>query len=125
MVKIDKIRFRKKGAETILSPLESDVIKLLWSRGSMRVRDIYNHLKKKRKVALTSVAVILDRLYKKKIVTRRIESGRGGSHYIYSPKVSRDDFEKSIVENTVDILIDNFGPIAVTYFHERFSKKRK
>lgn len=120
-----KGRLEKRGVEMLLSPLEADVLGVLWSSNSMKVRDIYNRLRKKRKVALTSVAVILDRLHSKKMVRRDVATGRGGTHYIYSVQTSRNGFEQSIVETTVDRLIDNFGSIAVNYFNERFSKKRK
>lgn len=123
MVKVSRIRFDGNSV-AVLSPLENDAIKILWGRGDMRVRDIYSILKKRRKVALTSVAVILDRLYEKRIVTRKIELGRGGEHYIYSPSCSRADFEQSVIERAVDRLIGRFGPVAVTYFNERFSKRR-
>jgi len=123
MVTISKIRFQKKGLETMLSPLECDILEVLWKKNDAKVRDIYRIVRKKRKVALTSIAVILDRLHKRKLVERKIESGRGGYHYIYTPKISRGDFEHSIVERTVDKLIECFGPTAVNYFNERFKKK--
>jgi predicted transcriptional regulator len=109
--------------ESILSPLESDVLGVLWPNKSMKVRQIYSVLKKKRKVALTSVAVILDRLHEKGIVDREAETGRGGVRYIYFPIQNKKQFEKSIIENAVNKMIEKFGSTAVTYFNERFSKK--
>jgi predicted transcriptional regulator len=125
MVKVDKIRFEKKGVETLLSPLEADILKLLWEKDNVKVKEIYNVLKKRRGVALTSVAVILDRLHKKRLVKRVAEPGRGGYHYIYSPSASQDDFEHSMMEDIVNRLINNFGSSAVNYFNERFSKKKE
>ncbi|MBI4168261.1 MAG: BlaI/MecI/CopY family transcriptional regulator, partial [Candidatus Aenigmarchaeota archaeon] len=124
MVKVSSIRFNEKSV-AVLSPLENDVIKILWKRKEMRVRDVYSILRTKRKVALTSIAVILDRLHEKKIVARKIAIGRGGEHYIYSSCCSQQDFEQSVIDKTVNRLIDKFGPIAVTYFNERFSKRDK
>ncbi len=122
---IKKIRFGKRGAETLLSPLEADVIRILWKKDHAKVRELHDMLKKKRKVALTSVAVILDRLHKKRLVKRTAEPGRGGYHFIYSPSTSKSDFEHSVMEGTVNKLISTFGDSAVTYFNERFSKKRR
>jgi len=124
MVMFSRIRLQRKGLETLLSPLEADILKILWSEKEVRVRDVYNKLKGKRKVALTSVAVILDRLHKKKLVTRNIQVGRGGYHYIYLTKITRADFESSVVAKTVDKLVENFGDVAVNYFYERFVKKK-
>jgi len=124
MTVFSRIRLHRKGLESLLSPLEADVLKILWAEKEARVRDVYSRLKSKRKVALTSVAVILDRLHKKKLVTRNIQVGRGGYHYIYMPRITRNDFESSIVAKTVDKLVENFGDVAVNYFYERFVKKK-
>jgi len=107
----------------ILSPLENDVLRLLWPDRHLKVRGIYQQLKRKRKLALCSVAVILDRLHDKGLVKRDIEKARGGFCYIYYPVKDKDTFEKSVVEKTVDSLIQRFGPTAVSYFNERFANK--
>jgi len=124
MVMISRIRLKRKGLECLLSPLEAEILKILWVEKKMRVRDIYDKLKCKRKVAHTSIAVILDRLYKKKFVVRNVEAGLGGNHYIYSVRVTRADFENSVIRKTVDKLVENFGDVAINYFHERFAKKK-
>jgi predicted transcriptional regulator len=64
----------------------------------------------------------MDRLYEKKIVDRKIESGRGGLHYLYYPSKTKQEFEKTVVDQTVNKLIEAFGPTAVSYFDERFKK---
>ena len=108
--------------ESVLSPLESDILKIIWPNKAMKVREIYSILKKDRKVALSSIAVILDRLHEKRIVDRKIETGRGGVRYIYFPLQSKKEFEKTVIEKTVDSLIQKFGSTAVSYFNERFKK---
>jgi predicted transcriptional regulator len=123
-VKLDKLRLNRKGMHSFLSPLETDTLILLWKLEKARTREVYRLLKRrKRKVALTSVAVTLDRLHQKGIVLRTIEDGRGGGHYIYYPKKTKQEFEESVVENAVNKLINNFGPVAANYFYKRFSKK--
>lgn len=123
MVKVKKLSLDRKGCRVFLSPLETDTLLILWKLEKARTREIYRIMKRNRNVALTSVAVTLDRLHKKDIVVRTIENGRGGGHYIYSPKTSRQDFEESVVDNAVNKLINNFGPVAANYFYKRFSKK--
>lgn len=125
MVVVTRIRFDKRGLG-VLSPLEEDVLKVLWrDEKGYRVRDIYGIIRKRKRTAITSVAVILDRLYQKRIVTRKIKTGRGGEHYIYSCFFDKRNFQQSIVEKTVNTLIDKFGDVAVNYFNERFAKKKK
>ncbi|MBI4438324.1 BlaI/MecI/CopY family transcriptional regulator [Candidatus Woesearchaeota archaeon] len=111
--------------ESLLSPLESAVLSVLWPDRKMKVRKIYEQLKPEMSVALSSIAVILDRLHQKGIVGRDIETGRGGVRYIYFPLKDRKQFEKSIIETTVNSLIERFGNAAVGYFNERFSEERK
>ena len=123
MVKLKRMRLDRKGMQIFLSPLETDVLVILYKLEKARTREIHRLLKQRRKAALTSVAVMLDRLHSKGIVSRTVEDGRGGGHYIYSPKTSRQEFEESVVDNAVNKLISNFGPVAANYFYKRFSKK--
>jgi len=119
---INKIRLEKKGAEAFLSPLESKVLETLWKKESAKVRDLHLLLKKDNKVALTSVAVILDRLHKKNLVKRKALPGKGGYHYIYTATLSKKDFEYSMMDKFVEKMIDTFGSSAVAYFNDKFSK---
>lgn len=118
---MQKINFGKKNG--VLSPLENNIMRVLWKNENMRVRDVQKKLGKN--VPLTSVAVLLDRLHDKKIVSRKASIGQGGNHYIYSPLLTQENFQRSIVEETVDKLIDAFGPAAVSYFDERFKNNKK
>lgn len=123
MVKLKRMRLDKKGMQSFLSPLETDVLVALYRLEKARTREIYRVLKQRRKVALTSVAVMLDRLHRKGIVLRTIEDGRGGGHYIYYPKAARQEFEESVIDAAVNRLINSFGPVAANYFYKRFAKK--
>lgn len=105
-----------------LSPLEKDVLSLIWPSKRMKVRQIHSGLRKKG-IALTSVAVICDRLHKKGLLDREVEKGRGGMHYIYHPKKCKAEYEQTVVKNVVDRLIDRFGANATNYFNERFGKR--
>ncbi len=119
---VKKISLEKKGIEALLSPLEADILRVLWSGGGdMLVREVHGKLRKSKNVAITSVAVMLDRLYKRGIVSRQARTGRGGTHYLYSARADKKAFERSVVESVVNSLISNFGPSAVSYFGERFS----
>lgn len=125
VVKVNKLRLDKRGMHTLLSPLETDALLLLWRLDNAKVRDLHMLLKRNRKVALTSVAVILDRLHQKGIVARTVEKGRGGGHYIYYTKTSREEFEESVIDSTVNKLMNTFGSVAANYFYKRFSGRRK
>jgi predicted transcriptional regulator len=109
--------------EALLSPLERSLLDELWQKGPLRVRDLHKNVRRSQKVALSSVAVILDRLHAKGVVSRKVETCRGGTRYIYATRQSKDEFARSIIDNAVDKLISRFGPTAVAYFNERFAKR--
>jgi len=121
VVPIKKLNL-KSDYGSLLSSLEADVLNMLWPDKKLKVREIYDQLKGTRVVALSSVAVILDRLHEKGIVGRSVEKARGGLRYTYYPKQDKLQFEKSVVEDVVNRLVDRFGITAVSYFNERFKK---
>ena len=104
------------------SAVEKEILNLLWANKELKVRELHEKIKKKHKVALTSIAVYCDRLHQKGYVDRKIVTGRGGSRYIYFPLKDKKQFEESIVKSTVDKLIESYGESAVSYFNERFGK---
>ena len=113
---------KSNDLQDVLSPLERDILCIIWPNKSLRVRQIYEKLKCKRKLALSSVAVLLDRLHARGVVSRKIEKAQGGTRYVYSPRQNKEAFEKSVVESAVNKLIDSFGSTALSYFQERFRK---
>lgn len=114
----------EKVSQKALSPLEKKILEVLWKKGKGHVRDIYGSLKKKNKIAHTSVAVLLDRLHGKKLVSRAVERCKGGFRYLYYPTSKKEEYHKAVVQAAVDTLIERFGNTAMTYFHDRFGKKK-
>jgi predicted transcriptional regulator len=112
-------------SQPILGPLEKEILELLWKKKKARVKEIHEILKDKRKVAHTSIAVMLDRLHEKKIVSREVENCRGGFRYIYFPTSEKKEYNNAILSHAVDKLIDKFGKSAVSYFNERFGQESK
>ncbi len=109
--------------DSLLSPLESSVLKVLWPGKKLRVKEI--HTKLKNKVALSSVAVICDRLHDKGLLKRNIEtSEKDCVRYVYFPSQNKTNFEKSVIDKAVNNLIDAFGSTAVAYFNDRFKRKK-
>ncbi len=116
----------KRQRKNFLSPLENEVIGELWNGGAFTVRQIYGRLHVKRhKIALTSIAVVLDRLYDQGIVSRRTETCRGGLRYVYRARKNQKEVYKIFLDKTVNKLLERFGPTAASYFHERFGRVHK
>jgi BlaI family penicillinase repressor len=81
-----------------LTPLELEVMDVLWETGPANVQTVQNGLK--RKLAYTTVQTMLNILHRKKKV-KRILKDRA---YFYRPVVSRGQIVKNSVNDMIDKL---------------------
>jgi len=88
-------------ASLALGKLERQVLDETWSRRETSVRDIY--LAFGETIAYTTLMTTLDRLYKKRLLSRR----KDGRAFLYSPAMSREEFEHGIREDVIDGLLGN------------------
>lgn len=89
----------REVASQALGKLEWQVLNEIWRRDEVSVRDVYLALGES--VAYTTVMTTLDRLFKKKLLTRR----KDGRAFVYLPAVSPDEFEQGIREDVIDGLL--------------------
>jgi predicted transcriptional regulator len=109
-------RIDGKDLEAILGPLEADVLNVVYSFGeSIRVREVYEKMKKERKIAYTTVMSTMNTLFEKGILDRKVINGKGGLLYVYWPKMSRSEIERSAVKHIMDSLLKNFGETVTSY----------
>ena len=95
----------------------------LWEAGSpLSVREFHGKIVQNRPVAVTTVATILDRLYRKGILSRKLVK-EGGPHYLYSSRLSRDEFKHVVVNNVMGTLLRSFNDMTVAYLAERMADK--
>lgn len=97
-----------------LSNLEQEVMDIVWRLNACTVSDIIQERAGKKKLAYTTIATIVDRLYTKKFLSRLLK----GKKYLYSPKVTKEEFGKFIATNFLQRFIKNFGDIAIASFAE-------
>jgi predicted transcriptional regulator len=118
--RISQYNLRGKEIEAFLGPLEASIIGVIWNseKKPLRVRDVYEKLKKKKNIAYTTVMSTMDRLYDKSLLDRRIEKGKGGLFYVYWPRLEEQNFKKSAVREVITSLIENFGEIVTSYLME-------
>ena len=83
------------AAAATLGPLELELMQILWSHGESNVREVVRRLD--RSLAYTTVMTTLDRLYKKGFLDRRMPDRA----FVYSPKFSRDEWERQRAESVV------------------------
>jgi len=94
-----------------MSELEQEVMIIVWKCKSCSVRDIMVKLTNK-KLAYTTVATILQRLYKKEIVTRKSQ----GISFIYSPKIAKETYTKRFAQAFIRKFFSSFTDTAIVSF---------
>jgi predicted transcriptional regulator len=89
----------REVASLALGKLERQVLDEAWKRSELSVRDVY--LAFGESVAYTTLMTTLDRLFKKKLLTRR----KDGRAFLYLPAVTREEFDQGIREDVVEGLL--------------------
>jgi len=87
---------RKKTEQ--LTPLELEIMKVLWETGPANVQTVQGHLE--RELAYTTVQTMLNVLHRKNKVTRVLKE----KAYFYRPAVSRQQVLRQTVGDIVDRL---------------------
>ncbi len=75
-------------------------MEFLWEAREASVRDVCDHLDAA--VAYTTLMTTLDRLYKKRLLTRR----KHGRAFVYAPAASRGEFERLVSADLVEGLLE-------------------
>ena len=83
-----------------LTPLELDIMKAVWRRSPITVRDVQHAIRPSRNLAYTTVMTTMDRLYHKGFLKRTLQSR---THH-YEPGI---DYA-SVRDEAVDVLIMSF-----------------
>jgi predicted transcriptional regulator len=73
----------------VLGPLESEIMEILWTRGRSNVREVVEDLE--RPLAYTTVMTTLDRLYKKRLLSR----DKADRAFFYVPALTREQWEQA------------------------------
>lgn len=96
------LRGFKRPGETVklaLGSLEREVMETVWTSGKTTVRETHTSLKGR--AAYTTLLTTFDRLHKKRLLKRQKESRA----FVYSPRVSRDEFEQIVARDVIDVLL--------------------
>ena len=80
-----------------LTPLELDIMKAVWRRNPITVKDVQSAIRDDRPLAYTTVMTVLYRLYLKGFLTRTL---RAKAHY-YQPRVDFADVRDAVVSGVI------------------------
>jgi predicted transcriptional regulator len=102
-------------ALAFLGPLEARVMDVVWSRGKVTVRQVYEVLRREHELAYTTVMTVLGNLHKKGLVKRTQQ----GQAYVYSATQTRTEFIQTKVATLMDTLLDRFSEPALAHLIQR------
>jgi len=104
------------GMDKVLGKLESQVMEAIWSRGDeVTIRDIYEEIASRRKIAYTTVMTIMGRLAEKSILEKR----KTGNISYFRTTMSRREFTDNLVGRVLDSLLDDFTDTTLAHFINR------
>ena len=106
-----KFRFNPSASRKVLGPLEGEIMDLVWEQGRTTVSAVHKALREKKDIAYTTVMTTMSRLAKKRL----LDQDRSSSVYLYSPSLSKNDFERYVVMGVINALIEDYGDVVAEY----------
>ena len=100
----------------VLTGQELEIMKVVWDLGKATVRDVYQELLKRRKVAYTTVMTMMNILEQKKYLKKR-ENERA---YLYTPVQSKHKVVSNMVREFIDrVFSGSAEPLLVHLMEDR------
>lgn len=99
-----------------LTPQELEIMKLVWERQHATVRDVYEALRERRKVAYTTVMTVMNILEQKGYLKKR----RVDRAFLYRPARPRKQVVREMVRDFVDrVFSGSAQPLVVHLVEDR------
>jgi predicted transcriptional regulator len=110
-----------KPKSSTLTPQELEIMKVVWQKGEATVRDVYEDLLERRKIAYTTVMTMLNVLEAKGHLRKRQDDRA----FVYKPTRPEAAVVRSMVREFVDRLFDGAAePLVVHLLKDRhFTRK--
>lgn len=99
-------------AETVgLTGLQLSILQVLWERGEATTQEVWEMVVERRPLALTTVATLLSRLERKRVLAHR----RRGRQNVYRATVTRAEVRRSKVRDLTENLFDGDAAALVSH----------
>jgi BlaI family transcriptional regulator, penicillinase repressor len=93
-----------------LTPQELEIMKVVWQRSTATVRDVYETLRSRRRIAYTTVMTMMNVLERKGHLRKRAE----GRSFLYQPARPRAQVVKAMVREFLDrVFAGSAAPLLV------------
>lgn len=110
------------GLVKVLGPLETRIMQIVWREKSTTVKQVHRKLQdspERADIAYTTVMTTMTRLAEKGILDRK----RDGLAYVYTPAVTKDDFETAMVRRVLDGLMDDYEDETIDYIVDYLARR--
>ena len=84
-----------KPSKSILTDQELEIMKIIWTRGTATVRDVYEELLTRRKIAYTTVMTMMGILEQK----GHLKKSADERAYVYTPAQPKDEVVSNMVHD--------------------------
>ena len=102
---------RSAHLESLLGPLEQDVMDVVWRLRDATVRDVHAELASSREIAYTTVMTTMSRLARKGI----LERDTADLAHRYRPALSREQYGRGAVGDVLAWMLERYPEPAVAY----------
>lgn len=114
------VRLEREGLSRLLGDREAPIMEFLWRREDVSVRAVHRAIAGKSELAYTTVMTIMDRLWKKGLLSRRQE----GNAYLYTPRVTRESFMARCLGRILDVFLPDMDEAALGRFVDRLADQQ-
>ncbi len=104
------LRSTKGAPFTGIGSLEADILAVVWELDTTTVRQVYETLRERRKIAYTTVMTVMNNLVKKHLLTQ----DKSGIAYLYAPAIPGREVVDTVLHSVVDRLLLGQYNVAVS-----------
>lgn len=94
-----------------LTGLQLSILEVLWQRGEATTQEVWTEVTRERQLALTTIATLMSRLERKRVLTHR----REGRQYVYRATVTRAEVRRSKVRDLTENLFGGDATALLTH----------
>ena len=100
------------GIEKIISAADRPILEVLWQKGALTGREIYDEVCKRKELAYTTVLTLVSRMLKKGSVRRR----KVDDLYVYEAVLKKSEFERDVASAVIKGIFEISPSCAVSAF---------
>jgi len=105
------LRSTKGAPFTGIGSLEADILAIVWEKEKTTVRDVYETLRERRKIAYTTVMTVMNNLVKKHLLAQ----DKRNIAYVYTPEIPGREVAQIVLDSVVDRLLLGHANVAVSH----------